>query len=93
MGVSLYEFAVTALLKVENLKANHNAPYDTVGACEAVTALLKVENLKANHNTYTPVVCAFSAVTALLKVENLKANHNHFWGVFIKPIDFLHTIE
>ena len=42
--------AVTALLKVENLKANHNYLRKTLHRDYAVTALLKVENLKANHN-------------------------------------------
>ena len=44
---------VSALLKVENLKANHNCfAFQGAGDC-VVSALLKVENLKANHNYAT----------------------------------------
>ena len=68
--------AVTALLKVENLKANHNCRLAWSSVLLAVTALLKVENLKANHNKNTKAPAILIAVTALLKVENLKANHN-----------------
>ena len=41
---------VSALLKVENLKANHNSIKNHQVICIVVSALLKVENLKANHN-------------------------------------------
>ena len=43
-------FAVTALLKVEILKAIHNITEHRCEMCKAVTALLKVEILKAIHN-------------------------------------------
>ena len=43
--------AVTALLKVEILKANHNHLVHGTEMVTAVTALLKVEILKANHNS------------------------------------------
>ena len=42
--------AVTALLKVEILKAIHNAIVSLQAFAYAVTALLKVEILKAIHN-------------------------------------------
>ena len=41
---------VTALLKVEILKANHNPEGLGGEIAPVVTALLKVEILKANHN-------------------------------------------
>ena len=42
---------VSALLKVENLKANHNELLQGCALPFVVSALLKVENLKANHNS------------------------------------------
>ena len=41
---------VSALLKVEILKANHNPSYNGTEGLVVVSALLKVEILKANHN-------------------------------------------
>ena len=41
---------VSALLKVEILKANHNQRMVDKAQAAVVSALLKVEILKANHN-------------------------------------------
>ena len=41
---------VSALLKVEILKANHNRAFQGCKIKDVVSALLKVEILKANHN-------------------------------------------
>ena len=67
---------VSALLKVEILKANHNQMKSELGGVTVVSALLKVEILKANHNALQYVTSISFVVSALLKVEILKANHN-----------------
>ena len=41
---------VIALVKLENLKANHNKPASVDSLGFVVIALVKLENLKANHN-------------------------------------------
>ena len=60
---------VTALLKVEILKANHNFGTDVRGVTRVVTALLKVEILKANHNANIIAQCPNYVVTALAKIH------------------------
>ena len=42
---------VIALVKLENLKANHNCSRILNLLATVVIALVKLENLKANHNT------------------------------------------
>ncbi len=44
------EFVVIALVKLENLKAIHNAYRSSAYSVEVVIALVKLENLKAIHN-------------------------------------------
>ena len=46
----LADYVVTALVKLENLKANHNDETTLKIDSIVVTALVKLENLKANHN-------------------------------------------
>ena len=41
---------VIALVKLENLKANHNHTFVHTIKKPVVIALVKLENLKANHN-------------------------------------------
>ena len=41
---------VIALVKLENLKANHNKSVIVNEIAIVVIALVKLENLKANHN-------------------------------------------
>ena len=53
---------VIALVKLENLKANHNTDMKPQWLTSVVIALVKLENLKANHNRVTIV----SALSALL---------------------------
>ena len=67
---------VIALVKLENLKANHNAIQADFNIDDVVIALVKLENLKANHNYGTFSDNAQQVVIALVKLENLKANHN-----------------
>ena len=51
MGITLPQrIVVSALLKVEILKANHNPAVRGNAKAVVVSALLKVEILKANHN-------------------------------------------
>ena len=66
---------VSALLKVEILKANHNGNSKVASKVLVVSALLKVEILKANHNSSKSMSLQTYVVSALLKVEILKANH------------------
>ena len=42
--------AVTALIKINNSKANHNSCLFFSSKSSAVTALIKINNSKANHN-------------------------------------------
>ena len=42
--------AVTALIKINNSKANHNQGVTMTTNLFAVTALIKINNSKANHN-------------------------------------------
>ena len=44
---------VIALVKLENLKAIHNAAYGRLWRLHVVIALVKLENLKAIHNRFT----------------------------------------
>ena len=68
-----HQCVVSALLKVEILKANHNELSDWGKAANVVSALLKVEILKANHNRQESQTVTSNVVSALLKVEILKA--------------------
>ena len=64
---------VIALVKLENLKANHNYPSQISFSFLVVIALSKIENLKANHNSEDDYVKAFGVVIALVKLENLRS--------------------
>ena len=67
---------VIALVKLENLKANHNSVLLLFVKSLVVIALVKLENLKANHNNSYTLYKMCAVVIALVKLENLKANHN-----------------
>ena len=67
---------VIALVKLENLKAIHNALAVWMFFSLVVIALVKLENLKAIHNIFSGGTCIVRVVIALVKLENLKAIHN-----------------
>ena len=71
-------YVVTAITKLKNLKAIHNAKLFASPALAVVTAITKLKNLKAIHN-YKVHSCHKSlVVTAITKLKNLKAIHNSF---------------
>ena len=69
-------WVVSALVKLENLKAIHNGSRDFDRPFTVVIALVKLENLKAIHNTESTTMLPCIVVIALVKLENLKAIHN-----------------
>ena len=68
---------VIALVKLENLKANHNRFRVSKFWQMVVIALVKLENLKANHNGRGLKFITETVVIALVKLDNFKAGYNN----------------
>lgn len=76
MASSYTKSVVSALAKLENLNANHNATSPRTTASAVVSALVKLEKSKAIHNSKQSINFKRKVVTALVKLENPNVNKN-----------------